>query len=64
MPDSPEPTERDRFWLDHEAAIQLSGQTAKEYAAAQELSLHALYQSRKTTSRAGPNGEIAGRPTR
>jgi hypothetical protein len=47
MPDSPEPTERDRFWLDHEAAIQLSGQTAKEYAAAQELSLHALYQSRK-----------------
>jgi hypothetical protein len=41
------PTERDRFWLDHEAKIAASGQTAKEYAAAHELSLHALYQSRK-----------------
>ena len=41
------PTERDRFWLDHEAKIAASGQTAKAYAADQELSLHALYQSRK-----------------
>ena len=40
-------TERDRFWLDHEAAIAASGQTAKAYAAEQGLSLHALYQSRK-----------------
>lgn len=39
MPDSPEPAERDRFWLDREAEIQLSGQAEKEYAAAQELSL-------------------------
>ncbi len=37
-------TERDRFWLDHEAAIAASGQTAKAYAAEQGLSLHALYQ--------------------
>ena len=47
MPESPQPTERDRFWLGHEAAIQSSGQTAKDYAAAHALSLHALYQSRK-----------------
>ena len=47
MSDSPKPTERDRFWLDHEAAIKSSGQTAKEYASAQDLSLHALYQARK-----------------
>jgi len=46
MRESPEPTERDRFWLDHEAAIQSSGQSAKAYAAANDLSLHALYQSR------------------
>ena len=41
------PSERDRFWLDHEAKIAASGQTAKQYAADQKLSLHALYQSRK-----------------
>ena len=40
-------SERDQFWLDHEAKIAASGQTAKDYAAAHELSLHALYQSRK-----------------
>lgn len=42
-----EVTERDRFWLEHEAAIEASGQTAKAYAAEHDLSLHALYQSRK-----------------
>jgi hypothetical protein len=47
MPDSRELSERDRFWLDHETAIQSSGQSAKAYAEAHELSLHALYQSRK-----------------
>jgi hypothetical protein len=41
------PTERDRFWLDHEKAIAHSGQSAKAYAAEQGLSLHALYQARK-----------------
>lgn len=42
-----QPTERDQFWLDHEMAQGASGQTAKEYAAAQGLSLHAFYQARK-----------------
>jgi hypothetical protein len=47
MTDSHPPTERDRFWLDHEAALAASDQTAKAYAAEQGLSLHALYQARK-----------------
>ena len=42
-----EPTERDRYWLDHEAALAASGGTAKAYAAEHDLSLHALYQARK-----------------
>jgi len=41
------PTERDRFWLDHEAALAATDLTAKAYAAKQKLSLHALYQARK-----------------
>ena len=41
------PTDRDRFWLDHEATLLASGQTAKAYAAEQGLSLHAFYQARK-----------------
>lgn len=40
-------TERDRFWMDHEAATAASGQSAKAYAAEQGSSLQALYQSRK-----------------
>ncbi len=43
----PKPTERDQFWLDHEKAQGASGQTAKEYSAAQGLSLQAFYQARK-----------------
>jgi hypothetical protein len=42
-----EPTERDRFWLDHEAALATSELTAKAYAAQHGLSQHALYQARK-----------------
>ena len=42
-----ESTERDRYWLAHEAAIKASGQSAKSYAAERDLSLHALYQARK-----------------
>ena len=42
-----QPTERDQFWLDHEAAQAASGQTAKEYASTHGLSLHAFYQARK-----------------
>jgi hypothetical protein len=41
------PTERDRFWLDHEAALAKSELTAKGYAAEHGLSLHAFYQARK-----------------
>jgi hypothetical protein len=41
------PTDRDRFWINHQVAQGGSGQTAKEYAAAQGLSLHAFYQARK-----------------
>jgi len=41
------PTERDRFWLDHEARLTKSAQTAKAYAVEQGLSLHAFYQARK-----------------
>ena len=47
MTDSPELTERDRFWFDHEKAVAASCQTAKAYAAEQGLSLHAFYQARK-----------------
>jgi hypothetical protein len=46
-PQRPQPTDRDQFWLDHETAQGASGQTAKEYAAAQGLSMHAFYQARK-----------------
>jgi hypothetical protein len=41
------PTERDRFWLDHEAAVAASELTTKAYAAEHGLSLHAFYQARK-----------------
>lgn len=41
------PTERDRYWLDHEAKLAASGLSAKAYAAEQGLSLHAFYQARK-----------------
>ncbi len=61
MTDSPTATERDRFWLDHEAALASSGQTAKAYAAEQEVSLHALYQARK---RLRALGLLAKRRTR
>ncbi len=46
-PPTRQPSERDQFWLDHDAAQAASGQSAKEYAAAQGLSLHAFYQARK-----------------
>ena len=47
MGSRPAPTERDRFWLDHEKALATSGLSAKAYATEHELSLHALYQARK-----------------
>jgi len=47
MSKAPAPTESERFWLEHEAAIAASGGTTKEYAAEQDLSLQAIYQARK-----------------
>lgn len=66
MPDSPSPTERDRFWLEHEAALAASDQAAKAYAAEQDLSLHALYQARKRPRALGllPPGRPRRKPSR
>jgi hypothetical protein len=58
---SKQPSERDQFWLDHEAAQVASGQTAKEYAAAEGLSLQSLYQARK---RLRALGLLAAAPVR
>ncbi len=60
MTDSREPT--DRFWLDHEAAIVDSGQTAKTYAAEQGLSVHAFYQARKRLRALGLLAASESRP--
>jgi hypothetical protein len=46
-------SEYDQFWLDHQAAQQASGLTAKEYATEQGVSLQAFYQARKKLRRAG-----------
>ena len=58
---SRQPSERDQFWLDHEAAQVASGQTSKEYAAGQGLSLQAFYQARK---RLRSLGLLAAAPVR
>ena len=47
MTEARQPTERDRYWLDHEEAVAASGLSAKAYVAEQGLSLHAFYQARK-----------------
>ena len=59
MAGSYEPTERERFWLTHEAALVASGLTAKAYAGKEGLSLHAFYQARKRLRAVGllPAGE-------
>jgi len=54
-----EATERDQFWLDHEAAQAASGQNAKEYAAEQGISVDAFYQARKRLRALG----LLARPT-
>jgi hypothetical protein len=40
-------TDRDRYWLRHQAACEKSGLTAKDYARKHRLSIHAFYQARK-----------------
>jgi hypothetical protein len=62
MGTTPKPTERDQFWLDHEAALAASDQTAKAYAAANELSHHAFYQARKRLRALGLMPAAARRP--
>jgi hypothetical protein len=47
------PSERERFWLDHEAKLGASGLTAKAYCAEHDLSLHAFYQARKRLRKLG-----------
>ncbi len=67
MAERPKTTERDRYWLDHEAAIVASGLTAKAYASEQGVSLHALYQARKRLRSLGlmsPPGEATGDKTK
>ena len=56
-----QPSERDQFWLDHETAQVTSGQTAKEYAAAQGLSLDSFYQARKRLRTLGLLAAVPGR---
>ena len=56
-----EATERDRFWLDHEAALAASGGTAKSYAAEHGVSLHAFYQARKRLRAQGLVPAAAGK---
>ena len=60
-PPTRQPSERDQFWLDHDAAQAASGQSAKEYAAAQGVSLHAFYQARKRLRALGLLAAAAGR---
>ena len=65
-------TERDRYWLRHQAACAGSGLSAKGYARRQRLSVHAFYQSRKRlravgalepakAARGGASGRQAGK---
>jgi len=59
-------TERDQFWLDHEAALAGSGLTTKEYAAEHGLSFHAFYQARKRLRALGllPPADQKRKPTK
>jgi hypothetical protein len=56
-----QPSERAQFWLDHETAQAASGQTAKEYTAAEGLSLQSLYQARKRLRALGLLAAAPGR---
>jgi hypothetical protein len=62
----PSVTERDQFWLDHEAALAGSGLTTKEYAAEHGLSFHAFYQARKRLRALGllPPADQKRKPTK
>jgi len=66
MTDSRRPTDRDRFWLEHEAALTGSGQTAKVYAAEHGVSVQAFYQARKRLRTLGflPSGRTRRSPSK
>ena len=40
-------TERQQFWLDHIARCDTAGSSTKDYAAAHDLSVQAMYSARK-----------------
>ena len=66
MTDFRAPTERGRYWLDQEAKLLASRLTAKACAVDHDLSVHALYRSRKRLCTLGlrSNGLVrCGRPT-
>lgn len=44
---SPGLTERQQFWLDHIARCDAAGSSTKDYAAAHDLSVQAMYSARK-----------------
>lgn len=64
MPDeqNDELTERQRFWLRHLRACEVSGQTSIDYAKAHDLKVKSLYSARKALAEKGalppapPNG--------
>jgi len=64
MADRRRASERDRYWLEHEAAVVASGQTAKAYAAEHGLSLHAFYQGRNRLRALGLLDRAPGRPAK
>ena len=55
MPDEPndELTERQRFWLRHLRACEVSGQTSIDYAGAHGLKVKSLYSARKVLAEKG-----------
>ena len=58
------PTERDQFWLNHEAALAASAETTKSYAAEHGLSHHAFYQARKRLRALGLLPAATRRPSK
>ena len=56
---SPQPTERDQFWLDHEAAQAASGQNAKEKVTA-FMAGRSYSRGCKSPSIVGINSETVG----
>jgi hypothetical protein len=56
----PGATERDRAWVGHFERIEAEGIAAKDYAAREGLSRHALYQAKKRLRQQGAWPEVEG----